>query len=67
VAAQAACASTPHFQRSRRLRQPDGTAAFDPAMAIAFTILREKPSGSTGGAVIFGSQQYAPPLDVMVR
>ena len=39
---------------------------FDPAYAIKFTILREKPSGSPGDSDIFGSQQYAPLLDVEI-
>ncbi len=40
--------------------------AFDPALAIKFTLFRPRPSGSVGDADIFGSQQYAPLLDVMV-
>ena len=39
---------------------------FDPANAIKFTILRERPSGSAGDADIFGAQQYAPLLDIEV-
>lgn len=39
---------------------------YDPASAIKFTILRLRPSGSAGDADIFGAQQYAPLLDVMV-
>lgn len=39
---------------------------FDPAMAIKFTIYRERPSGSPGDGDIFGSQQYAPLLDIGV-
>ena len=39
---------------------------FDPANAIKFTILRLQPSGSPGDPDIFGSQQYAPLLDVEV-
>jgi hypothetical protein len=39
---------------------------FDPACAIKFTINRLRPSGSPGDADIFGSQQYAPLLDVEV-
>ncbi len=39
---------------------------FDPACAIKFTISRLRPSGSPGDADIFGSQQYAPLLDVEV-
>ncbi len=34
--------------------------AFDPALAIKFTIFRTQPSGSLGDADIFGSQQYGP-------
>lgn len=37
---------------------------FDPAMAIKFTILRERPSGSPGDGDIFGAQQYAPLLSL---
>ncbi len=40
--------------------------AFDPAMAIKFTIYRELPSGSVGDPDIFGSQQYGPLLDLPV-
>ena len=39
---------------------------FDPANAIKFTIYRLQPSGSAGDPDIFGSQQYAPLLDVEV-
>ncbi|HEY0918630.1 DUF4387 domain-containing protein [Devosia sp.] len=39
---------------------------YDPANAIKFTILRQRPSGSPGDADIFGAQQYAPFLDVEV-
>ena len=39
---------------------------FDPANAIKFTIYRERPSGSPGDPDIFGAQQYAPLLDVVV-
>jgi hypothetical protein len=39
---------------------------FDPANAIKFTILRLEPSGSPGDPDIFGSQQYAPLLDLEV-
>ena len=39
---------------------------FDPANAIKFTILRLVPSGSAGDPDIFGSQQYAPLLDIDV-
>ena len=39
---------------------------FDPANAIKFTILRERPSGSPGDSDIFGAQQYAPLLDIEV-
>ncbi len=40
---------------------------FDPALAIKFTIYRSVPSGSPGDPDIFGSQQYAPLLDVEVH
>jgi Domain of unknown function (DUF4387) len=40
--------------------------AFDPALAIKFTIYRRMPSGSPGDADIFGSQQYGPLLDIEV-
>jgi hypothetical protein len=39
---------------------------FDPAHAIKFTISRNRPSGSPGDSDIFGSQQYAPLLDIEV-
>ena len=39
---------------------------FDPGNAIKFTIYRLKPSGSPGDPDIFGSQQYAPLLDIDV-
>lgn len=39
---------------------------FDPAFAIKFTILRERPSGSAGDGDIFGAQQYAPLLDLEI-
>lgn len=39
---------------------------YDPAFAIKFTILRERPSGSPGDPDIFGAQQYAPLLDIAV-
>ncbi len=40
---------------------------YDPAFAIKFTMLRERPSGSPGDPDIFGAQQYAPLLDVDVK
>jgi len=40
--------------------------AFDPALAIKFTIRRSVPSGSAGDGDIFGSQQYGPLLDLEV-
>jgi hypothetical protein len=40
--------------------------AFDPALAIKFTIARPTPSGSPGDADIFGAQQYGPLLDLEV-
>lgn len=39
---------------------------FDPANAIKFTIYRLQPSGCAGDPDIFGSQQYAPLLDLEV-
>ena len=39
---------------------------FDPAFAIKFSILRERPSGSPGDPDIFGAQQYAPLMDIKV-
>jgi hypothetical protein len=40
---------------------------YDPAYAIKFTILRDRPSGSAGDGDIFGAQQYAPFLDLPVE
>lgn len=39
---------------------------FDPAYAIKFTIARQAPSGSPGDGDIFGSQQYAPLMDIEI-
>ncbi|NOX41643.1 MAG: DUF4387 domain-containing protein [Alphaproteobacteria bacterium] len=39
---------------------------FDPAFAIKFTILRDRPSGSPGDPDIFGAQQYAPLMDTEI-
>ena len=39
---------------------------YDPAYAIKFTFYRPRPSGSAGDPDIFGSQQYAPLLDIEV-
>lgn len=39
---------------------------FDPAYAIKFTILRDRPSGSPGETDIFGCQQYPPLLDIEI-
>jgi Domain of unknown function (DUF4387) len=39
---------------------------YDPAYAIKFTIYRLSPSGSAGDGDIFGAQQYAPLLDLLV-
>ncbi len=39
---------------------------FDPASAIKFTIYRLTPSGSAGDPDIFGAQQYAPLLGIVV-
>jgi hypothetical protein len=40
--------------------------AFEPALAIKFTIRRSITSGSPGDADIFGSQQYGPLLDLEI-
>jgi len=40
--------------------------AFDPALAIKFTIRRSLPSGSPGDGDIFGSQHYGPLLEVEI-
>jgi hypothetical protein len=40
--------------------------AFDPALAIKFTIRRPVTSGSPGDGDIFGSQQYGPLPDIEV-
>jgi hypothetical protein len=40
--------------------------AFDPALAIKFTIARTRSSGSPGDTDIFGAQQYGPLLDLDV-
>jgi hypothetical protein len=40
--------------------------AFDPALAIKFTIRRTRPSGSPGDGDVFGSQHYGPLLAVEV-
>lgn len=40
--------------------------AFDPALAIKFTIYRRRPSGSPGDPDIFGAQQYGPLMDIAV-
>jgi Domain of unknown function (DUF4387) len=40
--------------------------AFDPALAIKFTIRRMLPSGSPGDGDIFGSQQYGPLLGLEI-
>ncbi len=39
---------------------------YDPAYAIKFTILRDRPSGSPGDGDIFGAQQYAPFLGLTI-
>jgi hypothetical protein len=39
---------------------------YDPAFAIKFTIFRQRPSGSAGDGDIFGAQQYAPLLGLLV-
>lgn len=39
---------------------------FDPAFAIKFTIARDRASGSLGDGDLFGSQHYAPLIDIVV-
>lgn len=40
--------------------------AFEPSLAIKFTLVRRLSSGSPGDADMFGSQQYGPLLDIEV-
>ena len=40
--------------------------AFDPALAIKFTLYRRVSSGSPGDGDVFGSQHYGPLLDIEV-
>jgi hypothetical protein len=40
--------------------------AFDPGLAIKFTLYRTRPSGSVGDPDVFGSQQYGPLLGIEV-
>ena len=39
---------------------------YDPALAIKFTLRRERPSGSPGERDVFGAQQYAPLFDLPI-
>jgi len=39
---------------------------FDPALAIKFTIRRQRPSGSPGEPDVFGSQLYPPLLELEI-
>jgi hypothetical protein len=39
---------------------------YDPAYAIKFTIMRDRPSGDPGDGDIFGSQQYPPLLSIQI-
>ena len=39
---------------------------YDPALAIKFTIRRDRPSGSPGERDVFGAQQYAPLFDLPI-
>jgi hypothetical protein len=39
---------------------------YEPALAIKFTIRRERPSGSPGERDVFGAQQYAPLFDLPI-
>jgi len=48
---------------------PERVTAFveyDPALAIKFTIRRDRPSGSPGERDVFGAQQYAPLFDLAI-
>ncbi len=40
--------------------------AFEPAMAIKFTIRRPSPAGGPGESDLFGCQQYAPLFDIEI-
>lgn len=40
--------------------------AFEPALAIKFTLKRLRPSGSAGESDVFGAQQYGPLLDLEI-
>lgn len=40
---------------------------FDPALAVKITMPRECPSGSPGDADIYGAQQHAPLLDLVLE
>lgn len=62
-------ALTPHSVCERLNVDPARLTDFveyDPAFAIKFTILRQRPSGSAGDGDVFGAQQYAPFLDLEV-
>ena len=39
---------------------------YEPALAIKFTIRRERPSGSPGERDVFGAQQYAPLFELPI-
>jgi hypothetical protein len=39
---------------------------YDPALAIKFTIRRDRPSGSPGERDVFGAQQYAPLFELPI-
>jgi len=39
---------------------------FEPAFAIKFTIARENGSGTPGDGDLFGSQHYAPLIDIPI-
>jgi hypothetical protein len=40
--------------------------AFDPALAIKFSIVRPRTSGSVGDGDIYGAQQYGPLFDIQI-
>ena len=39
---------------------------YEPALAIKFTIRRDRPSGSPGERDVFGAQQYAPLFELPI-
>lgn len=43
-----------------------GITWFEPAWALKITLVRPVPSGSPGDTDVFGAQQHAPLLDVVI-